>query len=152
MPVEENKALVRRYFESGQSEAMRGNLDVIHQYFADHYHDHTSMHPEHRGVQGVKELMADWGQATPDLRMEVLDIAAEEDLVFVHWRGTATHEGQHQTTKHVRDIEPTGEEETVSGISLYRIEGGKFVERWGYHNVLEYALARGKAGATGGRS
>ena len=108
MSAEENKALVRQYFESGQSEAMRGNLDVIHQYFADHYHDHTPMHPEHRGVQGVKELMAERGQATPDLRMEVLDIVAEEDIVFVHWRGTGTHEGQYQLHKHVRDMEPTG--------------------------------------------
>jgi predicted SnoaL-like aldol condensation-catalyzing enzyme len=109
------------------------------------------MRPEHPGVQGVKEVIADWGQATADLRTEVVDIAAEEDLVFVHWRGTATHQGQHQMTKHVRDIEPTGEEETVSGISLYRMEGGKFVESW-HHNVLEYALARGKAGAPGGSS
>jgi predicted SnoaL-like aldol condensation-catalyzing enzyme len=152
MSVEENKALVRQYLESGRPEAMRGNLDVVHQYVADHYHDHTTMHPDHSGVQGLKEVIADWSQATPDLRTEVLDIAAEEDLVFVHWRGTATHEGQHQTTKHVRDIEPTGEEETVSGISLYRIEGGKFVESWHYHNVLEYALVRGKAGAPVGNS
>ena len=50
-----------------------------------------------------------------------MDIAAEEDLVFLHWRATATHEGQHQIHKHVRDMEPTGEEGTVSGISLYRI-------------------------------
>ena len=152
MSVEENKALVRQYLESGRPEAMRGNLDVVHQYFADHYHDHTTMHPDHSGVHGLKEVIADWSQATPDLRTEVLDIAAEEDLVFVHWRGTARHEGQHQTTKHVRDIEPTGEEETVSGISLYRIEGGKFVESWHYHNVLEYALVRGKAGAPVGNS
>jgi hypothetical protein len=55
-------------------------------------------------------------------------------------------------TKHVRDIEPTGEEATVSGISLYRIEGGKFVESWHYHDVLEYALARGMAGAPGDSS
>jgi predicted SnoaL-like aldol condensation-catalyzing enzyme len=87
MSVEENKALVQRYLESGRQEVMRGNLDVVHQYFADHYHDHSSLHPEHAGEQGVKELMADWGQATPDLRTEIVDIAAEEDLVFVHWRG-----------------------------------------------------------------
>jgi predicted SnoaL-like aldol condensation-catalyzing enzyme len=140
MSVEENKALVRRYLESGRQEVMRGNLDMVHQYFADHYHDHSSLHPEHPGVQGVKELMADWGQAIPDLRTEILDIAAEEDLVFVHWRATATHEGKHQMTKHVRDIEPTGEVGTVSGISLYRIEDGKCVESWHYHTVLEYAL------------
>src|SRR5918994_4911688 len=143
MSVEENKALVRQYLESGRPEAMRGNIDVVHQYFADHYHDHTSMHPHHAGVQGLKEIIADWGQATPDLRTEVLAIAAEEDLVFVHLRATGTHQAQHQVNKHVRDIEPTGKEGTVSGISLYRIVGGKFVEGWHYHNVLEYALERG---------
>ena len=80
------------------------------------------------------------------------DIAAEDDLVFVHWRATATHEGKHQMTKHVRYIEPTGEEGTVSGMSLYRIEGGKFVEDWNYHDLLEFTLERGKAAASGGSS
>jgi hypothetical protein len=42
-------------------------------------------------------------------------------------------------------MKPTGQEETLSGISLYRLEDGKFVESWHYHNVLEYALASGKA-------
>ena len=152
MSVEENKTLVRRYFESGFQEAMRGNLEVVHQYFADQYHDHTSLHPDHPGVHGVKELLSDSGQATPDLRREVVDIAAEDDPVFVHWRATATHDAQHQVHKHVRDIEPTGEEETVSGIILFRIQGGKLVEGWNYHNLLEYALERGKAGAPGGGS
>ena len=55
-------------------------------------------------------------------------------------------------TKHVREVQPTGEEGTASGITLYRIEGGKFVESWNYHNALEYALERGMAGASGGNS
>ena len=147
MSVEENKALVRRYWESGRQEVLRGNLDVAHQYFADHFHDQTSLHPEHPGLHGEKEILSDLGQATPDLRMEVLDMAADQDIVFVHWRAAGTHEGQYKVVKHVRDVEPTGEELTVSGISLYRIEGGKFVERWSYHNLLEYALEAGKAGA-----
>jgi predicted SnoaL-like aldol condensation-catalyzing enzyme len=152
MSVEENKALVRRFFENGFQEIMRGNVDVAREYFADNYRDHTSMHPDQPGVQGLKEIIADWGQATPDLRTEVLAIAGEDDLVFVHLRATGTHEAQHQVNKHVRDVQPTGEEGTVSGISLYRIEGGKFVEGWHYHNVLEYALERGMAGASGSSS
>ena len=71
---------------------------------------------------GVKELIADAGQASPDLRLEVMDIAANEDVVFVHWQATGRHEEQHQVNKHVRDIQPTGEVGTASGISLYRIE------------------------------
>ncbi len=146
MSVEENKALVRRFIEHGYQEAHRGNLDILHQYFADHYHDHTPLHPEHPGVHGVKELFADNSQAVPDLRMEIMHIAGEGDLVFVHWRATGTHQEQHQVTKHVSDLEPSGEEETVSGISLHRIEGGKFVEGWMYHNILEYALSRAMGG------
>ena len=152
MSVEENKALVRRYVEHAFQEAMRGDLDVVHQYFADHYHDHTPLHPEQPGVHGVKELFADNRQATPDLRMEVVHMAADGDLVFVHWRATGTHEQQHQITKHVRHLEPSGEEETVSGISLFRIEGGKFVEGWNYHNLLEYAHAQGLGAAPAGSS
>jgi predicted SnoaL-like aldol condensation-catalyzing enzyme len=148
MSVEENKALVRRFLESGFQEVMRGNLDVAHEYFADHFHDHRSLHPEHPGVHGVKETISDSGQAAPDLQVEVLDIVAEDDLVFVHWRAAGTHEGQYKVVKHVRDVEPTGEEGIVSGIGLYRIEGGKFVERWSYHNLLEYALKAGKTGAS----
>ena len=149
MSEADNMALARRFIEPGYQEAMSGNLDVVHQYFADNYQDHTPLHPEHSGVHGVKELIADTGRATPDLRMEALQIAADGDLVFVHWRATGTHQQQHQITKHARHLEPSGAEESVSGINLYRIEGGKFVEGWHYHNVLEYvqALAQGRSAA-----
>ena len=152
MSVEENKALVRRFFvEHGFQEAMRGNLDVVHRYFADNFHNHTPLHEEHSGVHGVKEIIADTSQAAPDTQIEVLHLAAEGDLVFVHWRATGTHEQQHQTMKHARHVQPTGEEATVAGIILYRIEGGKFVEAWNYHNLLEYAHAQGMGAApTGG--
>jgi len=64
----------------------------------------------------------------------------------VHWQATATHERQHQVTEHVRHLEPSGEEETVSGISLYRIDGDKLAEGWNYHNLFEHARARGMGG------
>ena len=83
MSVEENKALVRRFHESGFQEIMRGNLEVAHQYFADDFHDHTSLHPEHTGVQGAKEAIADTGQAWPDMWFE-RTLAGDR-----HARGTA---------------------------------------------------------------
>ena len=55
----------------------------------------------------------------------------------MHWQATGTHEGQHQVNKYVRDVQPTGGEWSASGIILYRIKEGKFVEGWHYHNVLE---------------
>ena len=152
MSAEDNKALVRRYVEHGYKEAAAGNPDVVHQFFADTYQNHTPLHLEQSGIQGAKEVIADTGQAMPDLRGEILHIAAEGDLVFVHLRATGTHEQQHQITKHVRNVEPTGEEGTVSGIILYRIENGKIVDGWYYLNILEYAMAHSQGGAAAGSS
>jgi predicted SnoaL-like aldol condensation-catalyzing enzyme len=152
MSEADNMALVRRFIEQGYPGLVHGNLDVLHQYFADNYYDHTPLHPEHPGVQGVKEVALDIGQAAPDYREEVLHIAADGDLVFVHRRATFTHQEQSQVTKHVSNVEPTGEEGTTSGISLFRIENGKFVEGWHYHNVLEYAMAQSQGGAATGSS
>jgi len=123
---------------------VRGNLDVVHEYYADHFHAHTPLLPEQPGVDGSKAVIADTAQAMPDLKLEVVHLAADGDLVFVHWRATGTHEQQHQITKHLRHAEPTGEEETISGINLYRIEGGKFVEGWSYHTIFEYVQTRGR--------
>lgn len=147
MSEEGNKELVRRFMEEAYQDVASGDLDVLHQYFADHYRNHTPFHPEQSGIQGMKEVIADLGRAMPDLRWDVLHSAADGDLVFAHVRATFTHEGQHEVTKHVRHVEPTGEEGTVSGIILYRVEGGKFAEGWYYLNLLEYALAQ-RQGAT----
>jgi predicted SnoaL-like aldol condensation-catalyzing enzyme len=152
MSEEDNKAMVRRFMEQEYQQAAAGNLDVIHQYYADNYRNHTPIHPQQSGMQGMKEVIADLAQATPDLRWKVEHIAAEGDLVFAHVRATGTHERQHQITKHVRHLEPSGEEGTVSGIFLYRIEGGKFVEGWYYLNVLEYAMAQSQGGVAAGSS
>ena len=45
--------------------------------------------------------------------------------------------------RHLKDLEPVDAEERVSGIALYRLEGGKIVEGWYYHTILEYAQQRG---------
>ena len=52
MSVKENKALAQRFFENGYQEVMRGNVDVAHEYFADHYHDHTSCIQSNLGCTG----------------------------------------------------------------------------------------------------
>src|SRR3954453_23677639 len=135
MSVEDNKELVWRFVEDGDPQAMPRNVDVLHQCYADHYHNHSPLHAEHPGVHGVKEASADVGQAYPDLRLEVVHLAADGDLVFVHWRATGTHEEQSQKVQHLRHLEPSGEEESHSGIMLFRIEEGKFVEGWHYHNL-----------------
>jgi predicted ester cyclase len=41
------------------------------------------------------------------------------------WTGRGTHSGE------LMGVPPTGKQVTVTGIDIYRVAGGKLVERWG---------------------
>jgi predicted ester cyclase len=60
----------------------------------------------------------------PDARYEVDDLIAEGDRVVVRWRLLGTHQGA------FAGIEPTGRPITLKGIAIYRVAGGKLIERW----------------------
>jgi len=118
-------------------------VDIAHQYYADNFCSHTPLHPEQSGVEGQKELLADAARAAPKSRQQILHIAAEGDLVFVHIQTTFIQEGKAQTARYFRDAEPHEQEETAKGIALYRIEEGKIAEQWIYHNLADYVQRHG---------
>ena len=62
------------------------------------------------------------------------DLIAEGDRVVVRWRLLGTHKGD------FRGIAPTGRAIALKGIAIYRVEGGKLMERWvvsDLHGLLE---------------
>jgi predicted ester cyclase len=69
-------------------------------------------------------------QAFPDLQITVEDMVAEGDKVAVRWRLRATHQGEFM------GIPPTGNQVTMTGIDINRLEGGRLVERWGNEDML----------------
>jgi predicted ester cyclase len=58
------------------------------------------------------------------------DLIAEEDKVVARWWSRATHRGDYM------GIPPTGKEVEFTGISFYRIEGGKIAESWTIEDEL----------------
>jgi predicted ester cyclase len=52
------------------------------------------------------------------------DVIAEDDKVVVRWRLLGTHLGD------FRGIAPTGRAIALDGIAIYRVDGGKLMERW----------------------
>jgi len=60
------------------------------------------------------------------------DIIAEGDKVVARWRSHATHQGEYMGTPQ------SGKEVQLTGISTYRIEGGKIAEEWSVED--EYGL------------
>ena len=81
------------------------NVDVAHEYFADHYHDHVYASSATSDAQ-AEGATADAGQATPDMRIDMWISPPTKAVVFVHWQASGRHENQHQANKHVRDIQP----------------------------------------------
>lgn len=146
MSTEENKAVVRRLLEHGLSEA-RSNPEALHQYFADHFVDHVPIHHELRGVHGVTDTMTELHEGTRGFHMQVTQTVAKGDWVAVHWEAGATRHRKLEKHRQLKGLEPSGEERTAAGLTLFRLEGGKVVESWNYDNALELEMQGGKRAA-----
>ena len=100
MPTEENKALVRRFYEEVWD---RGNTEVAFEVFANDYVRHDFRASDALpGPAGQKQIADDFRAAFPDLRVTVDLIVGEEDFVVGRWTATGTHTGRWG------DLEPTG--------------------------------------------
>ncbi len=136
---DQNKEVVRRLIEHGIHD-MKTNPAAAHEYFAEHYREHTPTHHERNDLQGFKEVMADVHDASPDVQMKVLDQAADGDLVFTHWEASGTHGKAHQKHSTLKGVQPTGEQEQISGVFIHRLQNGKIVESWTYDNSHQIVM------------
>jgi steroid delta-isomerase-like uncharacterized protein len=124
---EENKALIQRFVEEAFNE---GNLDVADEVYAPGFVSHESAGPVERGPEYVKQFVGTYRGAFPDGRTTVEDVIAEGDRVAYRWSFRGTHRGE------LMGIPPTGEEVTITGITVDRISGGKIEEEWNNFDQL----------------
>jgi len=112
--LEQNTALVIRHFDEFVNQR---DLDAIERYVAEDFLDHDGPggKPADRAVD--RAMMARMHKMFPDLRVEVRDHVAQGDKVVVRNVWTGTNAG-------------TGRRVEFHGFVLWRIAGGKIVERW----------------------
>ena len=108
--AEDNKNLVRR--EQQELWNHTGNLDAAEELFTAEQ------------AEAARQEAADYRRGFPDVANTIEDLIAEGDKVVARWRSRATHQGEYM------GIPPTGKEVEVTGITLYRIQGGKIAESW----------------------
>ncbi|HEY3229817.1 MAG TPA: ester cyclase [Roseiflexaceae bacterium] len=127
MSTEENKAIVRRMTEEFYNQ---GNVELAEDFFADTYVHHDSASPHVRDRDGLKQVLRAFLDGCPDLHITIDQLLAEGDTVTKRWTYHATHTGD------LSGLPPTGKRITMSGLELFRLEGGKIVECWlGYDNL-----------------
>jgi ketosteroid isomerase-like protein len=73
---ENNKALVRRYFEEVW---VKGNLAAVDDFIAADYAEHPRPSTLPPGAEGLKQLIAAYRTTFPDLKTTLDDIFAEGD-------------------------------------------------------------------------
>lgn len=126
MSIEENKALVRRFFEVGPS---RGDLAAADELLALNFALHTPL-PSPPGIQGMNDVITACRAAFEHLDVTVEDMVAEGDRVAARFTARGVHKGAFM------GFEPAGKSVTMTGIEIFRIENGKIAELWGEANLL----------------
>jgi steroid delta-isomerase-like uncharacterized protein len=129
MSTEQNKTLVRRYWDEAWN---KGNLAVMDELVATDFDGHPLPSDPNfgRGPAGQKQLVGMYRTAFPDVRMTIEDMTAEGDRVAVRWTARGTQTGE------MMEIPATGKPTTVTGIIVNRLAAGKIVESWGNFDAL----------------
>jgi steroid delta-isomerase-like uncharacterized protein len=121
MSTEDNKALVRRFYDEVFNNKNMAGVDA---FVAPNVIDH-SLPPGAPGeIEGVRQTITMFLTAFPDLYLALEDIIAEGDKVVVRWTMRGTHQGASL------GMPPTGKQFTLPGISLVRLDGGMAAETW----------------------
>jgi predicted ester cyclase len=124
MSAEENKAVVRRYFEEFHSSREHAILEEIM----------------------VSDLLEPTRQVThmvhtafPDYRLTIEEQIAEEDKVATVWTGSGTHQGEWESP--AGTIAPTGREVRWLGTTTLRLSEGRISEviatSWDHLGILQ---------------
>jgi predicted SnoaL-like aldol condensation-catalyzing enzyme len=128
MATENNNPVVERFWQEVFKEE---NLDVADELFAsDHVLHVPDLPAEERGPYAIKDLVAIFHKALPSIQLDLQDEIAAEDKVVSRWtaRGPLADE--------LKIAGASDDEETISGISIFRVSGGKIKETWHQFEVL----------------
>jgi predicted ester cyclase len=124
--LEENKALVRRYFEEAHNEP---NPAVVADLLSDDFVRHNAAFPQQDQPPGTADdvdRVESWLAMFPDLQISIEALIAEGDLVtaFLVWHGT--QDGPIPQW----DSPATGRSMEREAINIWRVACGRLTEAW----------------------
>ena len=133
MSTEENKAIVRRFYEEIWN---KGNVAAVDELLAPNillHFDAPSDVPVSAEMQlsleGIKQVVSEFRSTFPDLHYTVDLQVAEGDLVVSRVTVHGTHTGEYRGLT-FKGMPPTGKQVTWTETHIYRLAAGKIVEYW----------------------
>lgn len=118
---EQNKTNTRKMYVAFET----GDSAVLPRYVASNYTEHS---PDSAikapGLEGLKESVVRHYTTATKMKMTILNMAADRDVVMVHVNISDTDASPDKDPKDL-----TG---GINGVDVFRFENGKAVEHWGY--------------------
>jgi predicted ester cyclase len=126
--AEANKAVARRWFEELFN---AGNLEVADEIIAQDHVNHDPTLPDiPPGPEGQKQIVNLYRSAFTNAHISTEEQLAEGDRVATRWTSSGTHQGE------LMGIAPTGNQVTITGITINRLSGAKIAESWSCYDAL----------------
>ena len=126
MAVEDNKDIVRRFFDELMN---KGNTAQVDEFLAPEFVNHFGgMGAADR--ETFRRLLPLYPAAFPDVHITIEDLVAEDDKVSARFTLRGTNQGAFM------GMPPTGRQVTMSGMALFRLAGGKIVEEYVNEDTL----------------
>ena len=118
---EENKAVVRRFYEAFGAEDYEALNEVLAADLAAHAHSAAAPATRDDALQGIRM----WNGAFADSQYTIEQQLAEGDQVATRVTLRAVH-----SRGDFMGVPPSGKEIVLSGISIEHIKDGRIAERW----------------------
>ncbi len=129
-----NKALVKRWLDELWDQ---GNFAVAEELLSPDFRRHSEGYPA-SGPQAYAAIVKSCHDGFPDTRIvQVDELIADGDRVFVRWRWTGTHLAE------FRGVATTGKPIDVLGEDVIRIQDGRITDIWPLFDPLRLMLQMG---------
>lgn len=126
MSLEQNKAILNRYFDAINNHTVMDVIDL----FADDFVDSSAPPGIPNGKEGFLMAHQILESGFPDVRFTIDKVVADGDKIGVVATGSGTNTGP------FFGIPATGKTVTWWGVRILRIQNGKIAEAWGLFDQM----------------
>jgi steroid delta-isomerase-like uncharacterized protein len=119
MAAAENKAVIASFVEEVIN---KGRLERVDDFVAVDFAELDPLPGQQPGSEGLKQVIAAFRNAFPDIHWVIDEMVGEDDKVFSRFTWHGTHRGE------FLGIPATGRQTTVKGMVVDRVVSGKMVE------------------------
>ena len=117
--IEDNKQFMRQFVEEAIN---KKNLDAIDELVAEDFVEHVPFPGQGPGREGLRQVLATFLSAFPDIRWTLEEQIAEGEKVVSRFTMAGTHRGD------FLGIPPTGKSVNIWGVVIDVVRNGKFAE------------------------